>query len=125
VLAGFIAYSHYYYPLPLKGRASVSQNDSQVLHLDADLVNEVHPINSKREHFSVDYKPVVFAAHKTELWLPQTVDTYIQYRLFFPQLSSVQKLQTLLGRLRTKIIRRKFPRRNNSREFPIQTFVPS
>lgn len=71
------------YALPLKGRAWVSEPGGQVIHLDADLVNEIQPIDLKREHFSVDYKIVSFPAHKVDLWLPESVDTYIQYQGHF------------------------------------------
>lgn len=70
-------------PLPLKGRAWVSERSGQVLHLDTDLVNEIKVIDLKREHFSIDYKPVVFTAHHVELWLPENVDTYIQFEGHF------------------------------------------
>jgi len=79
VLASFSTQSKHY-PLPLKGRAWVSEKESQVLHLESDLVKEVQRIDLKRQHFSIDYKPVVFSGHNTELWLPQIVDTYIQYK---------------------------------------------
>lgn len=71
------------YSLPLKGRAWVSERSAQVLHLDTDLVHEIKPIDLKREHFSIDYKPVFFSQHRARLWLPENVDTYIQYRGHF------------------------------------------
>lgn len=67
------------YPLPLKGRAWVSERSSQVLHLDTDLVNAIQPINLKRQHFSIDYAPVSFRERQVELWLPRRVDAYIQF----------------------------------------------
>lgn len=69
--------------LPLKGRAWVSANTSEVLHLDTDLVKEIKPIDLKREHFSIDYAPVSFSAHNMQLWLPVNVDSYIQYEGHF------------------------------------------
>jgi tetratricopeptide (TPR) repeat protein len=71
------------YALPLKGRAWVSERSGQVLHLDTDLVHGIKPIDLKREHFSIDYKPVLFKEHRVELWLPESVDTYIQYQGHF------------------------------------------
>lgn len=82
VLAWFQGPMHSY-PLPLKGRAWVSERSGQVLHLETDLVEEIKPIDMKREHFAIDYKPVLFAAHHVELWLPENVDTYIQYQGHF------------------------------------------
>jgi tetratricopeptide (TPR) repeat protein len=69
--------------LPLKGRAWVSAQSEQVLHLDTDLVKEIRPIDLKREHFSIDYQPVSFSAHDLQLWLPVNVDSYIQYEGHF------------------------------------------
>jgi tetratricopeptide (TPR) repeat protein len=71
------------YPLPLKGRAWLSENGGQVLHLETDLVEPMAPLDLRRVHFAIDYKLVSFRAHKTELWLPENVDTYIQYRGHF------------------------------------------
>jgi hypothetical protein len=82
VLALFTTPKHSY-ALPLKGRAWVSQGNGQVLHLDTDLVNEIAPLDLRREHFAIDYKLVPFQAHKVDLWLPESVDTYIQYQGHF------------------------------------------
>jgi tetratricopeptide (TPR) repeat protein len=82
VLAAFVRPSGSY-AVPLKGRAWVSERDSQVVHLETDLVKEIKPIDLKREHFSIDYKQVSFPAAKTSLWLPENVDTYIQYQGHF------------------------------------------
>ncbi len=71
------------YPVPLKGRAWVSERSYQVLHLDTDLVGPVEAIDLKRYHASVDYRPVQFRQHKVRLWLPQTVDTFIQFQGHF------------------------------------------
>jgi hypothetical protein len=82
VLSWFESPSHSY-PLPLKGRAWVSERNGQVLHLDTDLLQEIQPIDLKREHFSIDYKQVSFHAHNVDLWLPENVDSYIQYQGHF------------------------------------------
>jgi tetratricopeptide (TPR) repeat protein len=82
VLASFHGPLHSY-PLALKGRAWVSERSKQVLHLETDLVEEIKPIDLKREHFSIDYKPVSFREHNVQLWLPANVDAYIQYQGHF------------------------------------------
>jgi tetratricopeptide (TPR) repeat protein len=71
------------YPLPLKGRAWLSENGGQVLHLETDLVEPMAPLDLRRVHFAIDYQLVSFRTHQTELWLPENVDTYIQYRGHF------------------------------------------
>lgn len=68
------------YALPLKGRAWVSENGGEIMHLDTDLTHPVKEIGMVREHFSIDYAPVTFQTHKVRLWLPQDADVYYQYR---------------------------------------------
>jgi Flp pilus assembly protein TadD len=67
-------------PLPLKGRAWVSEDGGQVMHMETDLVKPIPGIRLQREHFVIDYTTVTFAKHKVTLWLPENVDVYFQYR---------------------------------------------
>lgn len=82
VLAGFTTPSGNY-TLPLKGRAWLAQQGEQILHLETDLVQELPPVNLKREHFAVDYTLVSFQAHNVDLWVPENVDAYIQFQGHF------------------------------------------
>lgn len=68
------------YPMRLRGRAWISAETYQVLHLETDLLQPVPEIQLHREHMSVDYQVVPFSKHKVELWLPQQVDLYIDFR---------------------------------------------
>ncbi|HEV2422226.1 MAG TPA: tetratricopeptide repeat protein [Candidatus Acidoferrales bacterium] len=68
------------YLLPLKGRAWVAENGGEVMHLDTDLTHAVKQVGLLREHFSIDYAPVLFPTHKQVLWLPQDADVYYQYQ---------------------------------------------
>lgn len=67
-------------PLPLKGRAWVSEDGGHVMHMETDLVHPIPAIKLQRQHFVVDYTTVTFAKHKVTLWLPENVDVYFQYR---------------------------------------------
>ncbi|MFI5072783.1 MAG: tetratricopeptide repeat protein [Terriglobales bacterium] len=67
-------------PLPLKGRAWVSEDGGQVMHMETDLAQPIPSIKLQREHFVIDYTTVTFAKHKVTLWLPENVDVYFQYR---------------------------------------------
>ena len=67
-------------PLPLKGRAWVSEDGGQVMHMETDLAQPIPAIKLQREHFVIDYTTVTFAKHKVTLWLPENVDVYFQYR---------------------------------------------
>ncbi len=71
------------YPLPLKGRAWVSEQSDQVIHLDTDLVGPIKAIDLQREHYSIDYKAVPFRKHNVRLWLPEVVNAYVQYQGHF------------------------------------------
>lgn len=82
LLSGFDTPSHEF-PLDLKGRAWVAQTGGQILHLETDLMKPLLPVDFRREHFAIDYVPVQFPAHRVELWLPENVDTYIQYKGHF------------------------------------------
>ena len=68
------------YALPLKGRAWITQNTGRVVHLETDLTHPMSEIGLMREHFSIDYAPISFKTHKVELWLPEDVDVYYQFR---------------------------------------------
>ncbi|MGH9863939.1 MAG: hypothetical protein ACRD4H_00835, partial [Candidatus Acidiferrales bacterium] len=67
-------------PLPLKGRAWVSENGGQVMHMETDLMQPMSALQLKREHFVINYTAVAFPKHKVTLWLPENVDVYFQYR---------------------------------------------
>ncbi|HEV2490066.1 MAG TPA: tetratricopeptide repeat protein, partial [Candidatus Acidoferrales bacterium] len=66
--------------LPLKGRAWISQTGGQVVHLETDLTRPMPELGLMRQHFAIDYEPVSFQTHKVQLWLPESVDVYYQYR---------------------------------------------
>jgi tetratricopeptide (TPR) repeat protein len=79
LLQAFFTRSHEY-ALPLKGRAWVTENGGEIMHLDTDLTHPIKEIGMMREHFSIDYAPVTFQTHKVRLWLPQDADVYYQYQ---------------------------------------------
>jgi hypothetical protein len=71
------------FSLPLKGRVWISEQTYQALHLDTDLLKPIRSIDLRREHFSINYAPVSFTQHDVQLWLPDSVDTYIQFEGHF------------------------------------------
>jgi hypothetical protein len=64
------------YPAMLKGRAWLSMNGAQVLHLETTLMRDIPDINIRSSVVSVDYAPVTIESRKLELWLPQKVEAY-------------------------------------------------
>jgi Tfp pilus assembly protein PilF len=68
------------YLLPLKGLAWVTANGNRVVRLETDLVKPLTPVELNREHFAIDYRPIAFRSHNVQLWLPEDVDTWVEYR---------------------------------------------
>jgi hypothetical protein len=66
-----------YYPVALKGRAWISADNYQILHLETDLVKPIPEIRLNTEHTSVSYGPVEFRNHGTDLWLPKSAELYV------------------------------------------------
>ncbi len=67
------------YRIDLKGRAWISSDTSQIVHIEADMVNPMHEIQMLSEHQVVEYGPVPFARKSTMLWLPQNVEIYFDF----------------------------------------------
>ncbi|MFZ0704243.1 MAG: tetratricopeptide repeat protein [Candidatus Korobacteraceae bacterium] len=65
------------YPISLKGRAWISADNYQILHMETDLVKPIPEIRLNTEHTSVSYGPVEFRQHSTDLWLPKSADMYV------------------------------------------------
>ncbi len=68
-----------YYPVSLKGRAWLSADNYQILHLETDLVKPIPEIRLNTEHTSVSYGPVQFRKHAADLWLPKSADMYVSW----------------------------------------------
>ena len=69
-----------FYPVSLKGRAWISADKFQIVHMETDLVKPMPDIELLSEHVSVDYGPVAFPRKKTELWLPKSAELYFDFR---------------------------------------------
>ena len=61
----------------LKGRAWVSAENQQIQRIEFDLLEPVRSVRLRAEHLSVEYQPVQFHERNVELWLPQSIDFYI------------------------------------------------
>ena len=68
------------YRIDLKGRAWISQDTSQIAHIEADIINPAHEAQLLSEHQVVEYGPVPFARKSTMLWLPKNVEIYFEFR---------------------------------------------
>jgi hypothetical protein len=67
------------FPVRLKGRAWLSADTFQMLHLESDLIHSVPEIRLMAEHTSVSYGPVQFKKSNTDLWLPKSADLYVNF----------------------------------------------
>jgi VWFA-related protein len=99
-------------PVSLKGRAWISADSGEVMHVETNLVEGVAVIEVQKDlpvvvqasAISVDYAPVNFPSKHLQLWLPQSAVSYTDYgkrrmtiRHVFSdfQLASVQTEQTV------------------------------
>jgi Flp pilus assembly protein TadD len=70
--------NHGVFPVAIKGRAWISSNTYDVLHLETDLREPISQIELDRDHLSIDYGPVKFDRGATSLWLPWYAEMYMQ-----------------------------------------------
>jgi tetratricopeptide (TPR) repeat protein len=68
------------YLVDLKGRAWISPDSFQILHMEADMANPIHDLQLLSEHQIVEYAPVPFAKTNTMLWLPTKAEIYLDFR---------------------------------------------
>lgn len=71
------------YHTMIKGRAWITADSYQLLHVETDLAEPITPIKLEYQHMSIDYKPVTFPNRKTALWLPSMAQIYCKYRGHF------------------------------------------
>ena len=67
------------FPVGLRGRAWIAADTFQIVSLETDLVSPVPQIQLRAEHISVEYAPVKFTSHQTQLWLPESAEIFFDY----------------------------------------------
>lgn len=65
-----------HYPMNMKGRAWITTDNLQIVHIDAELVNPLPRMAV--QHQIAEYGPVHFQKKDLDLWLPQNVDTFME-----------------------------------------------
>jgi hypothetical protein len=91
------------YPAMLKGRAWISTENWQILHLEINLLQVPPGTALQGGTMSVDYGAVPIASGKLTLWLPQRVQTWWEFRDYRTTLiHSFKKFQVFL--VETKIL---------------------
>jgi hypothetical protein len=61
----------------LRGRAWITADSFQIARIEFDLLKAIPQIRFLTEHMSVDYRAVNFNERKIQLWLPESVNLYI------------------------------------------------
>jgi tetratricopeptide (TPR) repeat protein len=68
------------HPVALKGRAWIDADSHQIVRLETDLVAPMPEIRLITDRIAIEYGPVHFRGGAIEMWLPQNVDIYNDWR---------------------------------------------
>jgi hypothetical protein len=68
------------YPAKVKGRAWISADSGEVMHMETSLMEEIPEAKVRHWYLSLDYAPVQFRTRDVRVWLPQTVETYCDFQ---------------------------------------------
>jgi hypothetical protein len=64
----------------LRGRAWILADSYQVVHLETDQKKVIPQIRLLRNHESIEYRPVSFPNDRIQLWLPSSVELYMDIK---------------------------------------------
>ena len=68
------------YPVKLKGRAWITADKFQIVHIESEMVRPMPEIRLLSEHQVVEYGPIRFDKKNTSLWLPKSAEIYFDFR---------------------------------------------
>jgi len=68
-----------WFNVELKGRAWIAPDSYQVMRMETDLVKPIPEIRLLKDHVGIDYRPVDFPSRRLQLWLPETMDIYMDF----------------------------------------------
>lgn len=68
------------YPVKLKGRAWITADKLQIVHIESEMVRPMPEIKLLSEHQVVEYGPIRFDKKNTSLWLPKSAEIYFDFR---------------------------------------------
>ena len=66
-------------PVMLRGRAWISAENNQVLHLEAGTMDAIPVYKLRSSTIAVDYGPVQIHSQGINLWLPKSIEAYWEY----------------------------------------------
>jgi len=68
-----------FFNVDLKGRAWIAADSYQVMRMETDLAKTIPEIRLLKDHVIIDYTPVEFRSRHLQLWLPKTMDIYMDF----------------------------------------------
>jgi tetratricopeptide (TPR) repeat protein len=96
--------NNFTYPAHLKGRAWLTADSYELLHLETDLAQTIHAIRLEYQHISIDYSPVAYPGKQSSLWLPSSAQIYYKYKgHFYRQAHSLSNFTLFSVETREKI----------------------
>ena len=75
--------NNFVYPAHLKGRAWLTADSYQLLHVETDLAQPILAIRLEYQHISIDYAPVPYPSKQSALWLPKSAQINYKYKGHF------------------------------------------
>jgi len=70
------------HPAQLKGRAWLSADSGEVLHLETGMLHGIPALKIFRLYLSITYAPVRFQSRDVNVWLPHVADIYYDFGEF-------------------------------------------
>ena len=70
------------YPVMLRGRAWISAENAQVLHMEIKSMEPIHAYKLRSATIAIDYGAVEIHSLNIEMWLPHTIDAYWEYETY-------------------------------------------
>lgn len=68
------------YGMSLRGRAWILADSYQVARVETDLLQTIPQVRLRLEHEDIQYRPVHFSWRNLTLWLPASVELYMDFR---------------------------------------------
>ena len=75
--------NNFVYPARLKGRAWLTADSYQLLHVETDLAQPILALRLEYQHISIDYAPVAYPSKQSALWLPKSAQINYKYKGHF------------------------------------------
>jgi hypothetical protein len=68
------------YPAKLKGRAWISRETAEIVHLETNLMEALPGLRLQTGAISIDYAPITVKSRSVTLWLPERIAAFWEFR---------------------------------------------